>query len=216
MAIADLDKLKGVLGIPTGVVTKADAAMQLAVDAANAEIVQFLCLDPDETVRTYSVRAIARAGRDDRVQAIAICPRPVVSIANVVLLGRTLTEGADFELVGNVVKLCDPCLCPSWYWTQTWRGIGGNECDFFTADVDAGFATVPANLCLAAAHLAAAYYRGGGGAGIKRHKIRNHEIEYATGSADSPLGLGGHWPPMLTMALGRQFRMLKMLTANPV
>ncbi len=88
-------------------------------------------------------------------------------------------------------------------------------CDFFTADANAGYATVPANLCLAVTHQAAAYYRGGGGAGIKRHKIRNHEIEYAVGSANAPLGVGGHWPPMLTAALGVNVRVSKMLTAKP-
>lgn len=212
MSFATLDSLKGLLGIPPGTTTKFEAALQLAVDAANAEILQYLCLDPDATVRTYSVEAIAHR-RDDRIQAIRIGPRPVVSIANVVLLGKDLTEGVDFELEKNVVKLCDPCVCPSWYWVARARTGPGNECNFFTADVDAGYATIPPNLTMGAAQLALFYYQGGPGRGLKRKKIRNYEVEFD--HSTQALGVGGHWPPMLTAALGANVRVLKMITANP-
>ncbi len=193
-----LEKVKIVLGIPEAV-TKIDDILQAMTDAANAEILQYLCLDQAD-VKLYQVVADFPYDRVDRVR---MGPRPVVGVSSVTLYSRAL-QASEYRLAGNVVRLCGTGRCHG-------RGHGLAQCRAFTADVQAGFVTVPASLEIGVAQLAAQMYSLDGG-GLKRKKINHYEIEWR--SPEENVTIGGEWPRLLTSALGPYMRASNMITAT--
>ena len=203
MSFTDLATVKIALGIPVAV-TKLDAVLTMAVDAANSEVLQYLCLDAC-AVTSYDVVADVQQGET----MIRIGPRPLVTISAVTLWDQALTLGTSYTLDGSVVKLCSACGCrpPRW--------LGGDKCGSFTATVTAGFAVVPPNLILAVTALAIGYYTQLQNMGVESKKIRNYQIKYKSGGGQmSALGIGGAWPTSLTMALGPWMRVMHMRTAT--
>lgn len=181
MALASLDLVKGVLGIPVGV-TKHDTRLQAALAAAERGVLNALGLTTD-AVTAYTVWADADddpAGYD----LVQFGPRPVVLITE--LRDYSVVIDPDnYRLIANVQVR---------RYHARWSGVRQNGVHPFGADITAGFDTVPDDLALGVAQWAADIYSHKPGR-VKSERIGRYAV---TRAADGELP---PWPTTLQMAM---------------
>lgn len=203
MSFVDLDTVKDLLGIPD-VTTKEDAAIQVNIDAANAEVLACLCLDQCD-LKTYNL--VADIPFDRPIRCVASCPIPVSSVVEVRDSGTVLTKGKDWVFDGpDLVCLCES-LCRLNKFTP--------GCEKVEIDVIAGFAPgdvrLPA-LKLGVAHLAMSMYRSGAGDFV-RETIGRYSYERRV-PKDMPMNASAGWPDSLTRAMGEFWRPERSVMAH--
>lgn len=213
MSFGSLSKVKAILGIPDPV-TKQDAAIQCAVDAANGQLLAFFCLDQCEP-KAYELEAdLDCSGR--RLPNVRSEVYPLISIDAATLFGSALTLPDAVRIRGfDIVRFCgSSCRCA--------RSCG-TGCADLTLTVTAGFdaadpkqAPALAALQYGAAKLAAAMYQGGPSGGLKREQVGRYSWE-AFSPAEMSTGWGpGSWPVDLQNAIAPFVRPMAMTTATRV
>ena len=200
MAFVTLEQVKTALGIADSV-TAVDAAIQLAVDGVNAELLEELSLSQTDP-REYTCYADTfRADR--RLRTLRIAPCPVISISEVDVAGL-LVDSDDYRLRDkNILRFSTA------YAIEQEDGIRDIK-----VVCQAGFATVPANITYGAVLLAGGRYLAGPSYGIKREQIGRYSKErFALG--DMGAGPAGDWPPALASAMAGYLPGTNILTATP-
>lgn len=198
MGFADLETTKKLLGIPASV-TKHDLAIECAIDAVNAELLEFFCLDACEPT-TYQVRAELPCC-DGPWWKVSVEPQPLISISTLTTQGREV-DPDSIRIVDSWVSIC-ACGCPQAFCCG---------CDGFVAEVVAGFEEVPANLVRAASLYAAQTFRGDN-PDLKVEQIGRHRIE-RFGPGDLAAGAIVGWPNALTRATSRWVRLHSAVRAE--
>lgn len=179
-----LEEIKSAVGVT-------DASQNTALTALNARVASALAqscgiLAGGISSPTFRVETITETFRDEAgARYLRMARRPIVSVASIVLDGTTL-DATTYEIdarMGRIYRLLDDA---SSYWSGTKA----------TVLYDAGWATVPSDLKLAASKLARMLWSEDGpdarsDPNLKRHRVEGvGEREYWVAPASDPLMSG--------------------------